>query len=94
MNSWTITSNVFGLSPTTTEMTLSCRTMPGMSGLELQKRLLETGMAPPIIMITGHGDKDLAQKAFELNASDFFNKPLDTEALEAALKRLEKKLEN
>jgi DNA-binding NtrC family response regulator len=45
------------------------------------------------IVITGHGDKDLEQQAFELKASEFFNKPLDTDALNAALKRAEKRLD-
>ena len=45
--------------------------MPGMSGLELQKKLLETGMAPPIIMITGHGDVRMAVEAMNSGAVNF-----------------------
>ena len=43
-------------------------------------------------MVTGHGDKELRKKAFDLDAAEFFNKPLDTDALDAALKRIEKKI--
>ena len=55
--------------------------MPGMSGLELQKRLLETGMAPPIIMITGHGDVRMAVEAMNSGAVNFLEKPFRTQEL-------------
>ena len=45
-----------------------------------------------IIVITGHGDRDLARQAFDLDASAFFNKPLDTQALEKEIQRIEKEL--
>ncbi len=68
--------------------------MPGKDGFSILKSIKAMKPETEVIMITGHGDKDLAKKAFELDASDFFNKPLDTEALEAALKRLEEKLKH
>lgn len=68
--------------------------MPGKDGFSIIKSIKAIQPETEVIVITGHGDTDLAKKAFELNASDFFNKPLDTEALETALKRLEEKLEN
>ncbi len=55
--------------------------MPGMSGLELQKRLLEIGMAPPIIMITGHGDVRMAVEAMNSGAVNFLEKPFRTQEL-------------
>jgi len=66
--------------------------MPGMDGIEVLKKVKDLNDDTEVIIITGHGDKDLAQQAFELNASEFFNKPLDTDALNAALKRAEKRL--
>lgn len=68
--------------------------MPGKDGFSILKNIKAMQPETEVIVITGHGDTDLAKKAFELNASDFFNKPLDTEALEAALKRLEEKLKH
>ena len=46
------------------------------------------------MVVTGHGDKELKKKAFDFQAAEFFNKPLDTEALDRALKRIEKKISN
>jgi YesN/AraC family two-component response regulator len=66
--------------------------MPGKDGLSILKRIKELRPETEVIVITGHGDKDLAQRAFELEASDFLNKPLDTTALNAALKKAEERL--
>ncbi len=49
--------------------------MPGMSGLQLQKRLEELGSPPPIIFITGHGDVPMAVGAIQRGAVDFIQKP-------------------
>ena len=49
--------------------------MPGMSGLQLQKRLEELGSAPPIVFITGHGDVPMAVEALRAGAVDFIQKP-------------------
>jgi FixJ family two-component response regulator len=49
--------------------------MPGMSGLELQKRLHELGAIIPIIFITGHGDVPMAVHAMQAGAIDFIQKP-------------------
>jgi len=66
--------------------------MPGKDGFLALSRIKSIAPAAEVIVITGHGDKDLAQKAFDLNASDFLNKPLDTEALEKALRKAEDRL--
>ncbi len=66
--------------------------MPGKDGFMILKKIKAIRPETEVIVITGHGDKDLAKRAFDLEASEFFNKPLDTEALEAALKRLENKV--
>jgi RNA polymerase sigma factor (sigma-70 family) len=51
--------------------------MPGMDGLTLQKKLAELDCHLPVIVITGHGDVNLARQAFKANASDFLEKPFD-----------------
>ena len=49
--------------------------MPRMTGLDLQKKLLETGSTLPIIFITGHGDIPMAVEAMRRGALDFIRKP-------------------
>ena len=67
--------------------------MPGMDGLELQKRLLALGSALPVIVMTGHGDVESARDAFKAQAVDFLEKPLDQarlmEAIDDALSKCE-----
>ncbi len=55
--------------------------MPGMSGMALLERLNERGTPPPIIVMTGHGDIDMAVRAMKLGAMDFVTKPLAPQAL-------------
>ena len=55
--------------------------MPGMSGLELQKRLHEQGAVLPIIFITGHGDVPMAVEAMQNGAVDFIQKPFRDQEL-------------
>ncbi len=66
--------------------------MPGKDGLALLERVKAVRPETEVIVITGHGDQDLAKRAFDLNATEFMNKPLDTDALEEILEKLEKKL--
>ncbi len=49
--------------------------MPGMNGLELQKKLNEIGCILPIIFVTGHGDVPMAVEAMQHGAVDFIQKP-------------------
>ena len=49
--------------------------MPRMTGLDLQKKLLEQGSKLPIIFITGHGDIPMAVEAMRRGALDFIRKP-------------------
>lgn len=49
--------------------------MPRMTGLDLQKRLIEMGSKLPIIFITGHGDIPMAVEAMRRGAVDFIRKP-------------------
>jgi FixJ family two-component response regulator len=55
--------------------------MPGMSGRELQKRLLEMGSRLPIIFITAHGDVPTAVDAVKDGAVDFIQKPFSHQKL-------------
>ena len=60
--------------------------MPGMDGLELQRRLRMGKIAMPVIVITGHGDVALAVEAMKAGAVDFIEKPFDDEALLSAIR--------
>ena len=55
--------------------------LPGMSGLELQKQLYRRDRALPVIIITGHGDIDMAVRALKAGAFDFIEKPFDDNRL-------------
>ena len=51
--------------------------MPGMSGLDLVNYLIDRGWIRPVILITGHGDVDMAVSAVKAGAFDFIEKPFD-----------------
>lgn len=55
--------------------------MPGMSGLQLQQRLIQQAFSLPMIFITGHGDVPLAVRAMQNGAAHFLEKPLDDQLL-------------
>lgn len=55
--------------------------MPGMSGLDLQQKLNEMGGAPPVIIISGHGDIPMAVKAVQAGAVDFVEKPFNEQEI-------------
>jgi RNA polymerase sigma factor (sigma-70 family) len=59
--------------------------MSGMTGLDLQSRLVAQGSEMPIVIITGHGDAASARTALKSGAIDFLEKPLDEEQLVAAV---------
>jgi signal transduction histidine kinase len=61
--------------------------MPVMDGIELLKRIKQSNPETEVIMITGHGDMDLAIKSLKYEATDFITKPINVDALEIALKR-------
>lgn len=61
--------------------------MPQMSGLELAQRLNERSYARPFILITGHGDVDMAVTAMKNHAFDFIEKPFDELRLLACINR-------
>lgn len=55
--------------------------MPGISGLDVQERLIELESALPIIFITGHGDVPMAVEAMRRGAVDFIRKPFRDQEL-------------
>jgi two-component system response regulator FixJ len=55
--------------------------MPGLSGIDLLRRVRELGIEVPVIVITGHGDVPLAVEAMRCGAVDFLEKPFDDEVL-------------
>ena len=66
--------------------------MPGIDGFEVLERIKTSAPGAVVIVITGHGDKELAKKALDLKATDFIYKPVQKEALDAALLKAEKAL--
>jgi len=65
--------------------------LPGMSGLEVQRSLIEAGMNIPVIFITAHGDIPMTVKAMKSGAVEFLTKPFRDQdlldAIEQALQR-------
>jgi YesN/AraC family two-component response regulator len=66
--------------------------MPGRDGFAVLVEIKAMAPETEVIVITGHGDKDLARQAGNLGASAFFNKPLDTDALDQTIKSIEARL--
>lgn len=64
--------------------------LPGLSGLDLQKRMSDTDMEMPIIFITGHGDIPMTVQAMKAGAVEFLTKPFrDQDLLDAIHQALE-----
>jgi FixJ family two-component response regulator len=58
--------------------------LPGVSGLEFQRQLVDAGIQIPVIFITGHGDIPMTVKAMKSGAVEFLTKPfLDQDLLDA-----------
>ena len=60
--------------------------MPGISGIDLLRRLRELGIRMPVVVMTGHGDVQLAVEAMKIGARDFIEKPFDDETLLGAVR--------
>jgi len=60
--------------------------MPGISGIDLLRRLKEMGIRLPVIVITGHGDVPLAVEAMKFGALDFLEKSFDDDVLLASVR--------
>ncbi|MGD9238084.1 MAG: response regulator, partial [Desulfobacterales bacterium] len=66
--------------------------MPGMDGIELLQKIKRENPEVEVVMITGHGDMDLAIKSLKFEATDFITKPINVDALEIALQRAQDKI--
>lgn len=66
--------------------------MPGMDGIEVLRRIKAQSPETEVIVITGHGDLELAIQSLQLGASDFITKPVNEAALSVALKRAKEHL--
>ena len=61
--------------------------MPGLSGLQLQQRLVAMRRRVPLIFVSGHGDIPTSVLAMRSGAEDFLTKPVDTDLLLRAVER-------
>jgi PAS domain S-box-containing protein len=66
--------------------------MPGMDGIELLQKIKSANPDTEVIMLTGHGDMNLAIESLKHEATDFITKPINQDALEIALKRSHEKI--
>jgi PAS domain S-box-containing protein len=66
--------------------------MPVMDGVELLRQIKLADPEAEVIMITGHGDMELAIESLKLEAADFITKPINDDVLEIALKRVCEKI--
>ncbi|MFV0423122.1 response regulator [Oleidesulfovibrio sp.] len=66
--------------------------MPGLSGLDLLARIKKQSPETEVIMITGHGDMDLAIQSLKQDATDFITKPINDDVLEIALSRANERI--
>ncbi len=61
--------------------------LPGLNGLELQKRIADERTEMPIIFITGHGDVPMTVQAMKAGAVEFLTKPFNDETLLTAVRQ-------
>jgi FixJ family two-component response regulator len=65
--------------------------LPGMSGLDFQRKLVDSNISIPIVFITGHGDIQMSVRAMKAGAIEFLTKPFrDQDLLDAIHAALEK----
>lgn len=60
--------------------------LPGMSGIELQRRLLEMNCDIPIVFVTANGDASVRERVMSAGAAAFLAKPVRSEALLASIR--------
>jgi signal transduction histidine kinase len=66
--------------------------MPGMDGIQLLQKIKHENPETEIIMITGHGDMDLAVRSLKYEATDFIVKPINVDVMEIALRRAKERI--
>lgn len=59
--------------------------LPGLSGLDLQKKMVEAGLETPIVFLTGHGNIPSSVQAMKAGAVEFLTKPFDEQDLLRAI---------
>jgi len=69
------------------EIVLTDIKMPGMDGIEVLRKIKHENPDTEVIVITGHGDMQLAIKSLKYEATDFITKPVDDTHLENALQK-------
>ena len=74
-------------------ITLTDIKMPGMDGIDLLKAIKGRYPDTEVIMLTGHGDMDLAIESLKFQATDFITKPISDDALTVALQRAGERIE-
>lgn len=66
--------------------------MPGRSGIDLLREVKKSNPETEVIMITGHGDMELAVQSLKNDAFDFINKPINDDVLFFALQRAQERI--
>jgi FixJ family two-component response regulator/nitrogen-specific signal transduction histidine kinase len=74
------------------EIVLTDIKMPGMDGIELLRRLKQANPDTEVVIITGHGDMDLAIKSLKYEATDFITKPIEDTSLDRALQKAKERI--
>jgi CheY-like chemotaxis protein len=80
-----IESMVWSEPPDAFDVIVSDVHMPGLSGLDVLAALRCSGLPTPVILITAFGDDDVHAEALELGAVAVLDKPIDPQALDAAV---------
>ena len=80
-------SFLLGLTPETRGCVILDLQMGGMTGLELQAEMQRRGIDLPVIIVSGQAEVASAVTAMKLNAFDFFEKPVQPQLLQAAVRR-------
>ena len=68
--------------------------MPGPDGLDVQEQMRKRAITFPVVVMTGHGDVELAVKAMKAGAIDFIEKPFDKRQLFAAITEAWRRLDD
>jgi two-component system response regulator FixJ len=68
--------------------------MPELDGLQVQQQMISDGIDMPIVILTGHGDIEVAVQAMRAGAVNFLEKPYEKETLIAAMEEAFRRLED
>jgi len=74
------------------EIVLTDIKMPGIDGVQLLRRIKQQNPDTEVIMITGHGDMDLAIRSLKNDATDFITKPINDDILEISLRKAKERI--